>query len=352
MPQEREAERDELIDTEICVWEPRVGREAACRAFGLSPRTYRWRKQKAQERVPPRSRGLLHGPRRPHPAKLSSRERQRVLDVLCDDEFTDMVPAQVFWALLDRGVYLCSERQMYRILVEQKLSQERRRGHRRHLHEPPRVHATGPNQCWSWDITYLPLIGSTKFVYLYTILDIFSRKIVGWTVDVKEAEATGSRLIRATCRRNNITPAQLVIHSDRGAPMTAAAMVDTLEKLGVSQSLSRPRTSNDNARSEANFKTMKYRHDYPERFDGVSDARAWVEQFVHWYNYEHYHSGIAGLHPADLHAGRHQPVLTARQAVLDAVYQEHPERFFSKPPTVKQPPTEVWINQPTALTNQ
>lgn len=284
------------------------------------------------------------------PWRIPDTERDHIKDVLCSQRFGDLAPAQIYATLLDEGVYLCSERTMYRILAEHDLVRERRRGHRRSGHSPPRVHATAPNQAWSWDITRLrgPVVRS--WFYLYVVLDIFSRKIVAWSIDTTESDAVAKRLIERACAREGIDPDTLVLHSDRGAQMTANTIAELLEDLGVTRSLSRPRTSNDNPYSEANFKTAKYRPDYPDRFESIDQARTWMRRFARWYNHEHYHSGIAYLHPADVHAGTTDEIIAARQAVLDGAYAANPERFRHRPPRAASPPTEAWINKPTVQT--
>lgn len=332
-------------------WAPRVGVARACRAFGVAERTFHHRRAAAQGRLVPRpSRAKPSDEHDPVPWKIPDDERDHIKDVLCSPRFGDLAPAQVYATLLDEGVYLCSERTMYRILHEHDLVRERRRGHRRSGHHPPRVHATGPNQAWSWDISRLrgPVVRS--WFYLYVVLDILSRKIVAWSIDTVESDQVAKRLIQTACRREGINPDQLILHSDRGAQMTGTTIAELLEDLGVTRSLSRPRTSNDNPYSEANFKTAKYRPDYPDRFDTIDEARAWMRRFARWYNQEHYHSGIAYLHPADVHAGRTADIVAARQHVLDTAYRANPERFRHRPPQAAHPPSEAWINKPTVQT--
>jgi putative transposase len=336
-----------LIET----WAPRVGVGRACRAFGIAERTFHHRKAAAEGRLAPRpSRAKPAAEHVPVPWKIPDIERDRIKDVLCSERFGDLAPAQIYATLLDEGTYLCSERTMYRILAEHDLVHERRRGHRRTGHTAPQVHATGPNQAWSWDISRLrgPVVRS--WFYLYVVLDIFSRKIVAWSIDTIESDQVAKRLIERACAREGIDPDQLVLHSDRGAQMTGTTIAELLETLGVTRSLSRPRTSNDNPFSEANFKTAKYRPDYPGRFESLEEARSWMRRFAHWYNHDHYHSGIAYLHPADVHAGTAAEVVAARQAVLDAAYTANPDRFRHRPPQAASPPSEAWINQPTVQT--
>lgn len=333
-------------------WSPRVGVARACRAFGVAERTYHHRKAAAEGRLAPRpSRARPPGEHKLVPWRIPDVEREEIKNILCSERFGDLAPAQVYATLLDEGTYLCSERSMYRILHEHDLVGERRRGHQRRGHVPPRVHATGPNQAWSWDISRLrgPVVRS--WFYLYVVLDIFSRKIVAWSIDTVESDKVAKRLINTACRREGIEADTLILHSDRGAQMTGNTIAELLEDLGVTRSLSRPRTSNDNPYSEANFKTAKYRPDYPDRFESIDQARSWMRRFARWYNHDHYHSGIAYLHPADLHAGTAGATIAARQAVLDAAYTANPERFRHRPPQTPTPPTEAWINKPTVQTN-
>lgn len=338
------------MSTAIATWAPRVGVERACRAFGVSPRTWNHRRQAADGRLPPRPSRASGEPRRLPEWTLPPDERERVKAVLCSERFGDLAPAQVYSALLDEGTYLCSISTMYRILRDADLIRERRRGHRRAGHNIPRVQATGPNQVWSWDISRLRGPTARSWFYLYVLLDIYSRKIVAWSIDTVESDKVAENLIRTACRREGIDRDTLTLHSDRGAQMTGTTIAELLEDLGVTRSLSRPRTSNDNPYSEANFKTAKYRPDYPARFDSIDEARRWMRRFVHWYNHDHYHSGIGYLHPADVHAGTGPAVVAARQTVLDAAYQANPARFRHRPPVAATPPAEAWINKPTIQT--
>ena len=339
------------MNAQIRLWAPRIGVGRACRAFGVSQRSYNHRLQASQGRLAPRpSRAKPAEQRLPVPWQIPAAERDAIREVLCSPRFGDLAPAQVYATLLDEGHYLCSERTMYRILHEKGLVKERRRGHRRRGHAPPLVHAEGPNQAWTWDISRLrgPVLRS--WFYLYVVLDIFSRKIVAWSIDTIESDKVAKRLIEQACAREGIDPDTLTLHSDRGAQMTSTTIAELLEDLGVTRSLSRPRTSNDNPYSESNFKTAKYRPDYPDRFDSLEQARAWMRDFAYWYNHQHYHSGIAYLHPVDVHNGTATQVVTARQAVLDAAYTTNPDRFRNHRPVAAHPPTEAWINKPIVQT--
>lgn len=339
------------LDAKVDEFKSKVGVRRACEAFGVAERSFHHRRQRDEGRLrlPPPAEPR---PRAPHPAALSDEENQAVVDVLCSERFRDMAPAQVYMTLLDEGVYLCSERHMYRVLNSRGLVRERRRGghQRAGSYGAPRLEADGPNKVWTWDITALR--GPTKGVkyFLYTIIDIYSRKIVGWTIHERESESHARRLIREACRRHGVKRDQLVIHADRGSPMVAGTVAELLNELGVAKSHSRPRVSNDNPYIESHFKTLKYRPDYPDRFDSISHARTWVRSFVSWYNEVHYHSGIGYLRPADLHHGNHTTIVDRRQITLNAAAAAHPERF-SQPPRPPRIPTKAWINKPTIQTN-
>lgn len=338
------------LDEQVVVFAAKVGVHAACAAFAVNPRSYRHRRQRDDGRLPaPPPRPAT--PPAVHPAALTDAECDRVVAELCSERFVDLAPAQVYATLLDEGVYLCSERQMYRVLAARGLVRERRRGghQRRGAYGVPRLEADRPNRVWAWDITKLrgPVKGVRYF--LYTIIDIFSRKVVGWTIHEVESETHARRLITEACRRHGVRRDQLVIHADRGSPMIAGTVAELLNELGVAKSHSRPRVSNDNPFIESHFKTLKYRPDYPDRFDSITAARTWCRQFVHWYNEIHYHSGIGYLRPADLHHGRQHAIAEQRQAALDAAAQAHPERF-AKRPTPHKIPTKAWINRPSIQT--
>ena len=288
------------------------------------------------------------GPRRPRsvPRALLPDERTRVLARLTDDRFVDRAPAQVYATLLDEGTFLCSIPTMYRILREHRLVRDRRNQRRHPSYHKPELLATGPNEVWSWDIT--KLLGPVKWTYfhLYVILDIFSRYVVGWMVAPRESAALAQRLIAETCARQGIGPGQLFLHADRGTSMTSKPVALLLADLGVTRSHSRPQVSNDNPFSEAQFKTLKYRPDFPVRFGSLEDARVFCQAFFSWYNGEHRHSGIGLMTPTAVHDGRASMVRDARQRVLSAAYAAHPERFVRKPPQPPRLPHAVWINPP------
>jgi putative transposase len=288
-------------------------------------------------------------PPRPTPARaLDEAERTTVLAKLHEPRFVDLAPAQVHATLLDEGTYLCSQRTMHRILANEHESGERRPLRRHPPAAVPRIVATAPNQVWTWDIT--KLLGPVRGVSfaLYVVLDLFSRFVVGWTIARRELASIAEALLRTTCEKHGVRTGQLTIHSDRGPQMTAQPVAFLFGDLGVTASLSRPRVSNDNPFSEAQFKTTKYRPDYPGRFDSLHHARSWARTFFAWYNTEHRHSSIAMLTPEDVFLGRAAAILEARRRILHAAYDAHPERFVRGRPEPPALPTEVWINRPPA----
>ena len=280
------------------------------------------------------------------PRALSKDERQQVLDVLHEPRFVDLAPAEVYATLLDERRYLCSERTMYRVLASNAEVRERRNQLRHANHPRPELLATRPNELWSWDIT--KLLGPQKwtYFYLYVILDVFSRHVVGWMIAHEESKALASKLIDETCRRQRIKPAQLTLHADRGSSMTSKPVALLLADLGVTKTHSRPHVSNDNPFSESNFKTLKYRPGFPERFGCIEDARAYNTRFFDWYNTEHRHGSLALCTPHDVHYGLATTTLARRDAVLAAAFAAHAERFVQGRPTHAALPTTVWINKP------
>jgi putative transposase len=282
------------------------------------------------------------------PRALQSTEKAQVRQVLNSARFADQAPREVYATLIDEGQYLCSWRTMYRILEEYQEVRERRNQLRHPNYIKPELLATQPNQLWSWDIT--KLLGPTKwtYYYLYNILDVFSRYSVGWLIAERESASLAEELIAATCVRQAIQPGQLTIHADRGSSMSSKPVALLMADLGVTKTHSRPHVSNDNPFSEAQFKTLKYRPDYPERFGCQADARTWAGEFFRWYNYEHHHSAIGLLTPADVHFGRAQTILDQRQQVLQAAYLKNPERFVKGVSVPAQLPAAVWINPPNA----
>lgn len=288
----------------------------------------------------------LRLPRRPSPRALSEGEREAVLATLHEPRFMDLAPAQVHATLLDEGRHPCSLSTMHRVLASQYESSDRRPARRRPPAAIPRVVATAPNRVWTWDISKLAGPAKGLWFALYLVLDLFSRYIVAWTIARRELASIAEAVLKQAYECHRVSPGQLVVHSDRGPQMTAQPVALLFGDLGVTASLSRPRVSNDNPFSESQFRTAKYRPDYPGRFDSLSHARTWGREFVAWYNGEHRHSSLAMLTPEDVFLGRAETVLAQRQRVLDVAYQAHPERFVHGPPTVPVLPQEVWINRP------
>src|SRR6202521_2743319 len=318
---------------------PAVGRAAACRALEV-PRCWLYRQiQEATESVVREAR--------PSPARaLEESERRAVLELLHSDRFVDRSPSEMYATLLDEGTYLCSIRTMYRILEENGEVRERRDQLRHPQYQKPELLATGPNQVWSWDIT--KLLGPVKwtYFYLYVILDIFSRYVVGWMVAPGESAELAKRLIGETSRKQNITPEQLTIHADRGTSMTSKPVALLLADLGITKTHSRPHVSDDNPYSESESKRLNDRRQFPERLGWIEDSREFCQEFMRWYNTEHHHTGIGLLTPETVHYGRAEAVIEERQRVLSAAYEQRPERFVRQAPRAPELQEAVWINPP------
>jgi len=315
---------------------PRLGFAPTCAALGVPRATY-YRRRRPQTATAPRPRS---------PRALSPDEHAGVLARLHEPRFVDLAPAEVYATLLDEGDYLCSERTMYRVLAAHGEVRERR-DHLRHPHyTAPELLAMQPNELWSWDIT--KLLGPAKwtYFYLYVMLDVFSRYVVGWMVAHRESATLAERFIQETCARQQIGRDQLTIHADRGSAMTSKSVAFLLADLGVTKTHSRPHVSNDNPFSEAQFKTLKYRPDFPERFGAIQDARAHGHVFFPWYNTEHRHTGLGLLTPHDVHYGLADARVAARAETLAAAHAAHPERFPRGVPQPPARPTAVWINPP------
>jgi putative transposase len=318
---------------------PIIGTRPACRALGASVATvYRRRRPRAARQSRPR----------PTPDRaLTEAERERVLEVLYSQRFVDSSPAQVWATLLDEDTYLCSERTMYRLLAARHGGVRERRDQLTHpAYAKPELLAERPNELWSWDIS--KLLGPAKwtYFYLYAILDVFSRYVVGWTVQHRETGPVAEALIAQAVEQQQITRHQLTVHADRGGPMRSRPVAFLLADLGVTKTHSRPYTSTDNPYSEAHFKTLKYRPEFPERFQTIEQAREFCRGFFGWYNHEHRHSGIGLMTPAAVHHGCAPELHAARARVLDAAYERHPERFVRRPPMPPALPTAAWINKP------
>jgi putative transposase len=277
---------------------------------------------------------------------LSAAEREHIRETLNSVRFQDSAPRQVYATLLDEGQYYCSWRTMYRILAAHQEVRERRNQLRHPTYHKPELLATSPNMLWSWDVTKLRGPVKWTYYYLYTILDVFSRYVVGWLIAEGESATLAQQLIRATCVKQAIQPDQLIVHADRGSSMRSKTVALLLADLGVTKTHSRPHVSNDNPYSEAQFKTLKYRPDYPERFGSLQDARAWARSFFWWYNHDHHHSALGLLTPSVVHHGQADSVLAQRRTVLQHAYAAHPERFVRGEPCPPILPEEVWINKP------
>ena len=325
---------------------PTVGVVAACHFLAV-PRASFYRQRPLFG--PPTSlapESVLPAERSAPPRSLSPDERATVLSVLHEQRFQDRSPAAVQATLLDEGLYLCSTRTMYRILEQEGESAERRDQLVHPAYHKPELLATAPNQLWSWDIT--KLLGPAKwtYFYLYVILDVFSRYVAGWMVAPRESAELAKQFIEETIRKHHVPAGQLNIHADRGRVMTSKPLAFLMADLGVTKTHSRPYVSDHNPYSESQFRTMKYRPEFPDRFGCIQDSRAFCQQFFQWYNQEHRHSGIGLLTPAVVHFGEAPTVLARRQVVLDAAYQTHPDRFVRRPPKPLPLPSEVWINKP------
>lgn len=318
----------------------KTGVGPACAAVGIS-RThfYRNRKPKPQPPATPA--------RRPGRARsLTPAQQEQIVLELNSERFLDCAPRQVWATLLDEGIYLCSWRSMYRLLKQHDQVRERRNVRRHPKYIRPELAASGPNQVWTWDITYLKGEVRGHFYYLYVVIDLYSRLVIGWMVADRECAELARRLLEQSYKKHGVQPGQLTIHADRGAPMKSKSVHQLLSDLDVRASHSRPRVSNDNPFSEAGFKTMKYSPDFPARFASLAEAEAFCRNYFAWYNQEHYHTGIALLTPAQVHYGEAQGVLARRQATLDQAFAAHPERFGQRRPQVALLPETVFLNRP------
>jgi putative transposase len=314
--------------------------KATCAAFGVSRASVQ--RRRARRAAPPT-------PQRPRakPARALTVVQQRVvLDLLHAPRFADQAPAEIYASLLDEGVYHCSIRTMYRILDQHDEVRERRQQLRHPVYQKPELLAEHPNEVWSWDIT--KLMGPTKwsYFYLYVILDIFSRRVVGWCVADAESAVLFKPLLDDAIAKHNVPPGQLTLHADRGGPMKAKATALLLADLGVTRSHNRPHTSNDNPFSESHFKTLKYQPTFPQRFGCSEDARSFCRRFFDWYNQDHHHAGIGLMTPDQVHYGQTDAVHAARQHTLDQAFRANPERFVNQTPSPPAKPTAAWINPP------
>lgn len=328
---------DIVLDEALTALTPLWGTARACRLTGRSRATH-YRHLNPPPRTPPAPRG-------PSPIALKPEQRSAVLALLNRPEYADLAPAQVWARELDEGRYWCSPSTMYRILREHGQVGERRN----QATHPPRVKpellADAPNQVWSWDITMLKGPERGVWYHLYTVIDIYSRYVVGHLVAATEDADLAEALIADAVHRHRVDRDQLTVHADRGPAMTSKTVTALLAELKITRSHSRPKTSNDNPYIEASFKTLKYDPTFPTRFGSIQHAREHCEAFYTYYNHEHRHSGI-GLHtPASVHFGTADMVREQRQRTLDAAYATHPERF-NRRPHVPELPTRAWINRP------
>jgi len=326
----------------VAVLPPDTGLTAAiCAATGVSRATVA--RKRARLSAPP----AIARPR-PRPARaLTGPQRREVLDLLHAPRFADQAPAEIYATLLDEGVYHCSIRTMYRVLDQNSEVRERRQQLRHPAYQKPELLAEQPNEVWSWDITKLMGPEKWSYFYLYVILDIFSRRVVGWRVADAESATLFQPLFEDALEKHNVPPGQLTLHADRGGPMKAKATVFLLADLGVTRSHNRPHTSNDNPFSESHFKTLKYQPRFPKRFGCIEDARSFCRAFFDWYNKDHHHAGIGLMTPDQVHYGQIEAVHAARQVTLDQAFRKNPERFVKKSPLPPKKPTATWINPPT-----
>lgn len=318
----------------------------ACAALGVSRATVH--RHRVLRDGPP---AAPSAPRSKPDRALTIEQRQVVIDVLREPRFVDQAPAEIYATLLDEGVYHCSIRTMYRILGENGEIQERRRQRRHPVYQKPELLAVGPNEVWSWDISKLMGPAKWTYFYLYVIIDIFSRCVVGWCVADTESASLFKPLFEDAMAKHLVSPGQLTLHADRGASMKAKATALLLADLGVTRSHSRPHTSNDNPFSESHFKTLKYQPQFPRRFGSIEDAKAFCRRFFDWYNQDHHHAGLGLMTPNQVHYGQADAVHAARQETLDTAFRANPERFVRKSPRPPEKPSAAWINPPTTPEN-
>ena len=343
IPEDRQMAID-LIDEAVTAG---ARQHKACEVIEISTRTLcRWQQQLKEEQSLKDRRKDSAASRTPA-NKLSQRERELIIETCNQPEYQSLPPSQIVPILADKGEYMASESSFYRVLEEaDQLNRKGRAEAPKNITKPKGYKADGPNQVYSWDITYIASALKGSFYYLYLIEDIYSRKIVGWEIHESESAAHASLLIRKTCLAEGVQPDQLVLHSDNGSPMKGATMLATLQKLGVVPSFSRPSVSDDNPFSESLFRTMKYTPSYPAKpFESIEAAREWVHEFVQWYNEEHRHSGIRYVTPSQRHQGLDKEILEKRKAVYEAAKEKNPQRWSGE---IRDwsPVTEVWLNPP------
>lgn len=322
---------------------PVVGMATACFSLRI-PRSTVYRNDVRRRILTIPLENQLHRPA--PPLALSDAERLALREILCSERFADCAPSYIYATLLDEGVYLGSVRTMYRLLAAGGQARERRNQLTHPSYAKPELLATGSNQVWSWDITKLKGPAKWTCFHLYVILDIFSRYVVGWMVALRESAELAEQLIAETIAKQNIDPGTLTLHADRGTSMRSKAVAELLVDLDVAKSHSRPYVSDDNPYSEAQFKTLKYRPDFPERFGCIEDSRAHCKQFFHWYNEDHKHSGIGLMTPSAVHHGLAESLFEQRAATLETAFAANQNRFKGKSPQPPTLPTAAWINPP------
>ena len=322
-----------------------ISTQRACVALGVSRASlHRRRALIARPAAPDLAAATPR--RRSPPRTLTAAERQIVVERLRQPRFVDLAPAEVYATLLDEGIYHCSIRTMYRILDAHHEVRERRNQTRHPVYSKPELLAEAPNTVWSWDITKLRGAAKWRYFYLYVILDIFSRRVVGWCVADAESAAMFKELFDDAISKHQVPPGQLTLHADRGGPMKAKRTAQLLADLGVTKSHSRPHTSNDNPFSESHFKTLKYQPRFPQRFGCIEDAKQFCREFFPWYNEDHHHAGLGLMTPDQVHYGQADDVHAARQRTLTRAFNANPDRFVKQPPIPPAKPTTVWINPP------
>jgi transposase InsO family protein len=322
--------------------QPHVGMKAACSALSLN-RGFVYRDLARRRRLFPMKRVA---PRPPPPLAFSRAEQDRLLGMLNSERFADLAPATVFAILLDEGCYYGSIRTMYRLLAASAQAGERRRQRCHPTYSKPELLAVRPNEVWSWDITKLKGPEKWTCFHLYVILDIFSRYVVGWMIAARESAELAELLIAETIAKQGVEPNTLTLHADRGSSMRSKPVAALLIDLEVAKTHSRPQVSDDNPYSESQFKTLKYRPDFPQRFGSIEDARAHCQQFFPWYNDAHRHSGIALMTPQTVHYGNATMLTAQRTITLDAAFAAHPNRFKRRAPKPPTLPSAAWINPP------
>lgn len=320
------SEREEIITLLTNACNSGARQEKACDIIGISAKTLqRWQHDvdKPDGRIAPK-----HSPKH----KLTALERQRIIKTANEAEYANLPPCQIVPKLADTGVYIASESSFYRVLnAHNQLKYREKSKPARKVIKPKSLTATAPNQVYTWDITYLPTQVKGLFFYLYLVIDIYSRKIVGWQIHHEELSALAADLMTDICYREKVKKKQVTLHSDNGSPMKGATMLATLQELGVVSSFSRPSVSNDNPFSESIFRTLKYRPEYPEKaFGDIGKARSWVSGFVQWYNHEHRHSGIKFTTPHERHTGKDVDVLAKRKSVYNKAKLANPSRWSGK----------------------